>query len=69
MIHIWYDGMTQCIYSSYEGRRLKMNATEGVNAYVDELCKDNTNGNGATRFPYTHEVWDKLLEYGVEVVR
>ena len=68
MIYVWYDGMTQETYAIYEGKRLKLNDSEGVRAYVDELVKDKTDGFGAAKFPYTQEVWAKLLDYGVETV-
>lgn len=68
MIYLWYDGMTQETYAIYEGKRLKLNATQGVHAYVDELCEGKTDGCGASKFPYTQEVWAKLRSFGVEVV-
>ena len=73
MIHIWYNPMDQAHYAQFSAKRLKLNESDGVMAYVDGLC-DSTVGfrrgeSNRIHIPFTDEVWDKLREYGVEVVR
>ncbi len=66
MIYLWYDVMHQTTFAKYDGKKVKLNVTKGVSEYINELCEDvPTNGLGATRFPYTQQVWSKLLGYGV----
>ncbi len=66
MIYLWYNGMQQATFAKYGGKKVKLNVTKCVSEYINELCKDvPTNGLGATMFPYTQQVWDKLLCYGV----
>ncbi len=73
MIHIWYNPMDEFHYAQLSGNRLKLNGAEGVTAYIDGLCENLTGiervADNRIHIPYTPEVWRKLQEYGVEVVR